>query len=161
MIAHTEVAMAVGAALIEREQFVSVAESSAGGLISATLLSVPGASAFYLGGAVVYTSRSRGLIFEKDELPPETRGATEDFAQRLALGAKTKMRSDWGLAETGATGPSGNPYGDPAGHAWVCVARPDGSTEARNVLTGSADRAANMSAFTEAALQLLLSTLTT
>lgn len=152
----TDLAAQAGAALIERREFVAVAESSTGGLISASLLSVPGASAYYLGGAVVYTGKSRGLVFERDELPPETRGATEDFAQRLALGAKAKMRSDWGLAETGATGPSGNPYGDPAGHSWVCVARPDGSTIARNVLTGSDDRAANMSAFSTAALELLL-----
>jgi len=69
------------------------------------------------------------------------------------------MRADWGLAETGATGPSGNPYGDPAGHAWVAVRRPDGTIVARNVLTGDSDRSANMSAFTAAGLELLLAEL--
>ncbi len=149
-------AAAAGAALVQRDQKVAVAESSAGGLISATLLTVPGASAFYLGGAVVYTARSRGLLFGRDELPPDTRGATEGFVQHLSLGARREMRADWGLAETGATGPSGNPYGDPAGHAWVGVARPDGATTARNVSTGSDDRVANMVRFATAALTLLV-----
>lgn len=156
MLEHTDLAARVGALLVERGQFVATAESSAGGLISATLLSVPGASAFCLGGAVVYTGRSRGLIFEKDALPADTRGATEAFAEHLAAGAAAKMRADWGLAETGATGPSGNPYGDPAGHAWVALCRPDGTTRAQHVLTGSNDRTANMERFTEAALTLLL-----
>ena len=156
---HAELAAEVGRALVARGESVAVGESSAGGLIAATLLSVPGASAFFMGGAVVYTGRSRGLLFDRDELPPETRGATEDFACALARNASSRMRSDWGLAETGATGPSGNPYGDPAGHAWVAVRRPDGTTLARNVTTGSDDRAANMEAFTAAALELLLSEL--
>ena len=159
MFEHGDLAARVGQALIERAESVAVGESSAGGLISSTLLSVPGASAFYMGGAVVYTGRSRGLLFERDELPPEMRGATEDFACALALNAASRMRSDWGLAETGATGPKGNPYGDPAGHAWVAVRRPNGSTVARNVTTGSNDRAANMHTFTGAALELLLAEL--
>lgn len=156
MIEHTDLAAHVGALLVERGQFVATGESSAGGLISATLLSVPGASAFCLGGAVVYTGRSRGLLFERDALPPDTRGGTEAFAGYLAIAAASKMRADWGLAETGATGPSANPYGDPAGHAWVALCRPDGTTRARHVLTGDNDRAANMERFTEAALTLLL-----
>jgi len=153
---HTDLAAEVGRALVAREEFVAVGESSAGGLISATLLSVPGASAFYLGGAVVYTARSRGLLFDRDELPDGMRGATEPFAEALATNAALRMRAEWGLAETGATGPTGNPYGDPAGHAWVAVRRPDGSTTARNVRTDQSDRVANMSAFTAAALTLLL-----
>ena len=144
----------VGDALRTRGQRIAVAESSAGGLISATILSIGGASAYYLGGAVVYTGRSRPLVL--DSIPEGTRGATEAFAELLARGARARMGSEWGLAETGATGPSANPYGDPAGHAWVAVARPDDSVVSRNVLTGSADRLANMAAFTGAALSLLL-----
>lgn len=144
----------VGAALQARNERVAVAESSAGGLISATLLSIGGASAHYLGGAVVYTGRSRPLVL--DEVPDGTRGATEDFVRLLAAGARQRMGAEWGLAETGATGPSGNPYGDPPGHAWVGVARPDGEIVTRNVLTGTDDRIANMAAFTRAALELLL-----
>lgn len=159
MFEHADLAAEVGRALHDRGESVAVGESSAGGLISATLLSVPGASAFYKGGAVVYTAHSRGLLFDREELPPDSRGATEDFACALARNAASRMRAEWGLAETGATGPSGNPYGDPAGHAWVAVRRPDGRTVAHNVTTGDSDRAANMSAFTEAALRLLLSEL--
>ncbi len=156
MIEDTELAASIGALLVERSEFVATAESSAGGLISATLLSVAGASRFCLGGAVVYTGRSRGLLFAKGELPADTRGATEAFAEHLAAAAAAKMGAAWGLAETGATGPSGNPYGDPAGHAWVAVRRPDGTTRAQHVLTGDNDRTANMQRFTKAALMLLL-----
>ena len=159
MFENADLAAHVGQALRDRGESVAVGESSAGGLISSTLLSVPGASAFYMGGAVVYTGRSRGLLFDRDELPADSRGATEDFACALARNAASRMRADWGLAETGAAGPSGNPYGDPAGHAWVAVRRPDGSTVARNVTTGDSDRSVNMNAFTEAALRLLLTEL--
>ncbi len=160
MLEHTGLAAHVGALLVARRQFVATGESSAGGLISATLLSVPGASAFCLGGAVVYTGRSRGLLFDADALPPDVRGATASFAEHLAVAAASKMGADWGLAETGATGPSGNGYGDPPGHAWVALCRPDGTTLAHHVLTGDDDRAANMARFTEAALTLLLGELT-
>ncbi len=156
MLEHTDLAARVGRLLVDRGQFVATGESSAGGLISATLLSVPGASAFCLGGAVVYTGRPRGLLFADDALPPDVRGGTEAFAGHLARAAAAKMRAHWGLAETGATGPSGNPYGGPAGHAWVALCRPDGTTRAQHVLTGDDDRAANMERFTEAALHLLL-----
>ena len=159
MFEHEGLAAQVGRALDDRGESVAVGESSAGGLISSTLLSVPGASAFYKGGAVIYTGHARGLLFDRDELPADSRGATEDFACALARNAAIRMRANWGLAETGAAGPSGNPYGDPAGHAWVAVRRPSGTTVARHVSTGNNDRSANMSAFTEAALKLLLSEL--
>lgn len=145
-----------GRALVERGERVGVAESSTGGLISAALLTVPGASAFYLGGAVIYTGRARGLMFGRDDLPADTRGATEDYASRLSLGATAKLKADWGISETGAAGPTGNPYGDPPGHSWVAVARPDGTTICRNVLTGNDDRATNMFLFAKDALELLV-----
>jgi len=151
----SETAARVGQELVAREQRVAVAESSSGGLVSAALLTVPGASAFYLGGSVIYTGRARGMLFERDDLPEGTRGATEDYAKRLSLGAAQKLRADWGLAETGATGPTGNPYGDPPGHSWVAVASPDGRATARVVATGDDDRSANMFRFAAAALELL------
>lgn len=145
----------IGRALVAAEQRVAVAESSSGGLVSAALLTVPGASAFYLGGSVIYTGRARGMLFERGDLPEGTRGATEDYAERLSLGATRKLRADWGLAETGATGPTGNPYGDPPGHSWVAVTNPDGEATARVVATGDDDRSANMFRFAAAALDLL------
>ena len=156
-----ELAQDIATLLIERKETVGVAESSAGGLISASLLSVPGASAYYLGGAVIYTGVSRRLLEGTLTVPEGTRGASEPFARLLAESVATKLGATWGVSETGAAGPTGNRYGDPAGHAWVAVACPDadGATEAFHVLTDSDDRAANMEAFAAAALGLFLQNL--
>lgn len=156
----TAIAAAVGARLVERGESVAVAESSAGGLISAALLSVGGASAYYRGGMVVYTlDGARALLAGATDVDPGRRGACEPFARYLAAAAAGKLGADWGVGETGATGPSGNPYGDPAGHAWVAVAGPGGLVRTEHQLTGSADRAANMDAFARAALQQLAAAL--
>lgn len=131
-------------------QTVGVAEGSAGGLISAALLSVPGASAYYRGGAVVYTAvASRAFIAGAVEVPAGMRGATEVFAQYLARSVAIKLDATWGIGEAGAAGPA-NPYGDPAGHCWVAVAGPQEQTH--HVLTGLEDRGENMVAFAVAAL---------
>ncbi len=151
-------ARAVGALLRERGETVAVAEGSAGGLISASLLSVPGASAYYLGGAVVYTRQaSRAWMSGAVDTPPGMRGATEVFATYLARSCRLKVEATWGIGEAGAAGPP-NPYGDPAGHCWVAVAGP--AESARHLLTGIDDREENMVAFAVGALQLLLDTLT-
>src|SRR5262245_9916451 len=148
-------AEAIAARLKARGETLAVAESSAGGLISGALLSVPGASAYFLGGAVVYTRQARrGLLAITDAAMQGIRSASEPYAALLARTVRERMAASWGLAETGATGPSGNRYGDPAGHACLAV---DGPT--RRVLTlatGSADREANMHAFTQRALETLL-----
>jgi PncC family amidohydrolase len=137
-----------------REQTLAVAESSSGGLISAALLAVPGASAYFLGGAVVYTGRARMRLLD---IPREAvagmRSASEPYALLLARTVRENFGADWGVAETGAAGPTGNPYGDAAGHSCLAVS---GSVEMAITLeTGSADRAANMQAFTRRALELL------
>lgn len=144
-----------GRLLKERGETVAVAEGSCGGLISAALLAVPGASAYYLGGSVIYTRNAlEGLLSGRVERPKKLRGATEPWALHMARGAKAHLDATWGIGEGGASGPSGNPYGDPSGHAWVAVS---GQTEvAKNVLTGLDDRQANMAAFAVAALQLLV-----
>lgn len=141
--------------LRERAETVGVAEGSCGGLISASLLGVAGASAYYLGGTVIYTAAAR-RAFVADAVPtPEgLRGATEEFAGYLARSAAVKLGSTWGIGEGGAAGPSGNPYGDPAGHAWVAVAGPGGLVRTRHVLTGSSGRQENMVSFAVAALEL-------
>lgn len=133
---------------------VAVAEGSCGGLISASLLAVPGASAYYAGGGIIYTMAARqAFIAGAVPIPPDLRGATEEFALYLARSASRKLGTTWGIGEGGASGPTGNRYGDPPGHAWVAVAGP---TEASShVLTGSADRRENMVAFAVAALSLL------
>jgi PncC family amidohydrolase len=145
----------VAARLQAKQHTIAVAESSTGGLISAALLAVPGASAYFLGGAVVYTGQARTALLE---IPASAlaglRPATEAYAQLIARHTRQRFASSWAIAETGATGPTGNRYGDPAGHSCIAVA---GVVEAAMTLeTGSADRAANMQAFTEAALNFLL-----
>ena len=145
----------VGRRLVERGETVAVAEGSCGGLVSAALLALPGASAYYRGGAVVYTGHAvRGLIAPAGVEPPEPmRGASEPFAAYLAESISVSLRATWGIGEGGATGPSGNSYGDPPGHCWVAVFGPQPMT--RHVLTGDDDRQANMTAFATAALGLL------
>jgi PncC family amidohydrolase len=144
-----------GARLKERNQTIAVAESSAGGLISAALLAVPGASAYFLGGAVVYTRLARAELLRVPESAlAGMRPATEPYALLLARTARERVGATWALAETGATGPTGNRYGDAAGHACLALVGP--VERATTLETGSADRVANMRAFARAALELLL-----
>jgi nicotinamide-nucleotide amidase len=144
--------------LIEREETVAVAESSTGGLIAAALLSVPGASAYFLGGAVVYTWASRAALLGISDSEMEgLRASTETYALLISKRVREHHGATWGLGETGATGPTGNRYGDAAGHTCIAVA---GQTERAITLeTGSADRRANMDAFAKRALELFLETI--
>jgi len=141
-----------------RGETIAVAESSAGGLISAALLAVPGASAYFLGGAVVYTRQARrALLSIPDAAMKGIRSASEPYAALAARTVKDQHGATWGLSETGATGPSGNRYGDPAGHACIGVAGP--SERVLTLETGSSDRRANMQAFAAKALATLLEAL--
>jgi PncC family amidohydrolase len=145
---------AVAGLLRERNQTVAVAESSAGGLINAILVAVPGASTYYLGGAVIYTAASRaGLLGITPAEMKDMRSASEPFAQLMARRMREKTRATWGLAETGATGPLGNRYGDAPGHACLAVSGPVESV--MTIETGSADREDNMHVFARKALELL------
>jgi nicotinamide-nucleotide amidase len=144
----------VGEKLKARGETVAVAESSAGGLIAAALLAVPGASAYFLGGAVVYTKQARGgLVGISDDDMKGLRSSSEPYAALLAERMRAKVNATWGLAETGAAGPSGNRYGDPAGHTCIAVAGPQ--TTALTYRTDSDDRYANMHAFAVKALETL------
>lgn len=146
--------------LKQRGETIAVCESAAGGLISSSLLSVPGASAYYLGGTVVYTiAASKALLAGAVEPPAGLRGATEAFARYQAQAIRARLATTWGTGETGATGPTPNRYGDPNGHAWVAVEGPVSRT--RHVLTGSDDRQANMTAFAVALLEELIAALET
>ena len=145
----------IAARLIERRQTIAVAESSTGGLISASLLAVPGASAYFLGSAVVYTRDARRILMDiPDEAMKGIRSASEAYAKLLASQIRQRFSSDWGLSETGATGPTGNRYGDAAGHSCMAVAGLKQS--AITLETGSADRIANMHVFAATALDLML-----
>ncbi len=148
-----ELAEPVGSLLKARGETVAVSESACGGLISAALLSVAGSSAYFLGGATVYTRTSRRMLLRFGEAEVVMRGASEEYVTLCARTIRDLMRADWSLAESGAAGPSGNRYGDPAGHVALAVSgRVSGS---RIVTTGSADREANMWAFAAAALTFL------
>jgi PncC family amidohydrolase len=147
-------AQRLAATLKAREQTIAVAEGAAGGLISAALLAVPGASAYFLGGAVVYTRIARrALLGLADDAFGPVRPATAEYSLRLARAIRDRFGASWAIAESGAAGPTGNRYGDAAGHAALAVAGP---REASRILeTASADREANMRAFAQAALELL------
>jgi len=148
----------IAALLRERRETIAVAESSTGGLISAALLGVAGASAYFLGGAVVYTRTARRALLDiTDEMMTGIRPSTEAYALLLARTARTRFSANWAVAETGATGPTGNRYGDAAGHS--CIAVAGAAERAITLETGSADRVGNMHAFSAAALDLLLEAL--
>ncbi len=146
----------IGAALKQRKETIAVAESSAGGLISASLLAVPGASAYFLGGSVVYTRQARAALLNipADALR-DIRPSTEAYAKLLARTARAQLDASWAIAETGATGPTGNRYGDAAGHVCIAVVGPQ-NERAITMETGIEDRVANMRAFAKKALELLV-----
>jgi PncC family amidohydrolase len=148
----------IAALLKERRETVSVAESSTGGLIAASLLGVAGASAYFVGGAVVYTQTARRALLDiPDSAMAGMRASTEAYALLLARTMRARHGTAWAVAETGATGPTGNRYGDAAGHS--CMAVVGAHERAITLETGSADRRANMLAFAVAALELLETTL--
>ena len=150
-----------GALLKERRETVAVGETSAGGLISASLLAVPGASAYFAGGAVTYSARSiRGLagISIGQMRADGIRSSSEAYALLLATAIRERHgKISWGLSETGAAGPDGNSYGDPPGH--TCMAVVGAVTLVRTLRTGSDDRVANMWVFAEATLKLFVEAL--
>ncbi|MDX1431676.1 MAG: CinA family protein [Gammaproteobacteria bacterium] len=147
----------LGALLTARGETVAVSESSTGGLVSAALLSVPGASAFFLGASVVYTGAAReAFLGLPRDLPSETRSASEPYASLCARTVRERLGTTWALAETGAAGPTGNRYGDAPGHCCIAVAGP--AEAVLTLETGIGEREQNMWAFARAALELLART---
>jgi len=152
------IAEQIAGKLIERHETIAVAESSTGGLISAALLAVPGASGYFLGGGVIYTRDARRILMDiPDEAMKGIRSASEPYAKLLASQIRQRFSSHWGLSETGATGPTGNRYGDAAGHSCMAVAGPRQAV--MTLETGSADRVGNMHVFAGTALTFLLKNL--
>ncbi len=150
----TPLAASVGALLKETEQTLAVTESSCGGLLSACLVSIPGASAYYRGGAVVYTRfAQRGLLQVPDSAMTGIRASSEPYALLNARTVRESLDTTWALSETGASGPTGNSYGDSAGHACIAVTGP--VERAITVETGDDNREANMWVFAKAAFDLL------
>ena len=148
------IAERIAARLKARGETIAIAESSTGGLISAALLAIPGASAYFLGGSVIYTRFARAAFLQiPDPLPDGMRASTEPYATLLARTVRERCEASWGLGETGATGPTGNRYGDAAGHTCIAIGGP--VLKVLTLETGSADRVANMRRFADEALQML------
>ena len=151
----TSLGAPAGALLKERQQNIAVAESSCGGLISAALVSVPGASEYYVGGSTIYTRvAQKGLLLVPNQTMEGMRASSEPYALLNARTIRDALGTVWGLAETGASGPAGNRYGDSAGHACFAVVGP--VEKVVTVETGDTDREKNMWVFAKAALDLLI-----
>lgn len=150
----SSMAATIGELLKQRQQTIAVAESAAGGLISASLVAIPGASAYYRGGAVVYTGAARqGLLRIAEDAMSGMRASTEPYALLKARTVRKLLGATWGLSETGASGPTGNRYGDAPGHACIAVSGP--VERVITLETGEAEREANMWVFAKKALELL------
>jgi PncC family amidohydrolase len=148
----------VAALLKRRGESVAVAESSTGGLIAAALLAMPGASAYFLGGAVVYTKAARAALLDiGDAEMAGLRPSTEPYALMIASRVRDKHGAVWGIGESGATGPTGNRYGDAAGHSCIAIVGPN--EKSITLETGKTDREGNMRAFAVRALELFVKTL--
>lgn len=148
-----ELATRVAAQLRARRETVAVAESSAGGLVAAALLAVPGASSYFLGGAVVYSRRAGKALLGL--VPADMQGLraeTEPYARLLAGKVRDSHRASWGLGESGAAGPSDSPAGDPAGRA--CLAVVGTTAHSHTVQTGHTARSVNMDLFARQLLAL-------
>ena len=150
----TTLAETVGELLIERKQTLAVSESSSGGLISAALLSISGASTYFMGGGVIYTHRARQILLEIDFADhPGVRSSSEPYALLAANTVRERLGTYWGLSETGAAGPRGNRYGDVAGHSCIAVSGP--VEKVITLETGLSDREENMWVFAEKSLKTL------
>jgi PncC family amidohydrolase len=151
-----EQALRIADLLRQRGEKVAVADGATGGLVAASLLTVPGALDFFVGGGVVYSFRARDVLFD---LPREAyagmRGASEDYALLQARAIRDNFGAQWGLAESGSVGGSSHPSGAPAGRSCAAVVGPGGFEFTRRTETGSDDRIANMEAFARAALETL------
>ena len=149
-----QMATEVGGLLKDRGETIAVSESSSGGLVSAALLAVPGASRYFMGGGVIYTHTARAVLLEIDfDDHPGVRSSSEPYAALAAAAIRDRLGTDWGLAETGAAGPSGNRYGDAAGHTCIAVAGP--VERVLTLETGLDDRERNMWLFAEKTLATL------
>ncbi len=154
----TSLAEKVGELLIERRQTLAVSESSSGGLISASLLSIPGASTYFIGGGVIYTHRARETLLEIDfKDHPGVRSSSEPYASLAAKTIRARLGAYWGLSETGAAGPKGNRYGDAAGHTCIAISGP--VEQVITLETGLSDREENMWLFAAKSLEILEQTI--
>ena len=147
-------AVEIGTRLTDRGETVAVAEATAGGLVSAALLSVGGASRYYAGGGVVYTLASRtALAGVPAEQYANYRGTTPEMLASLAESMRQRLGATWCIAESGTAGPTGGRFGSTPGRITIGVAGPVARTEVME--TGLSDREENMVEFATRALRYL------
>jgi len=121
----TSMSATVGALLKERQQTIAVTESSCGGLISASLVAVPGCSAFYVGGATIYTRTAQyGLLHVAESAFEGIQSSTEPYALMNSRNVRAALGTTWALSETGASGPTGGSHGNDPGHSCMAVVGP-------------------------------------
>ena len=147
-------AAGVLAALGARGQTLAVAESLTGGLLAATIVDVPGASAVFRGGLIVYATDLKASLAGVDGAVLAERGPVDpEVARQLARGAALRCGADWGLSTTGVAGPDPQD-GIPAGTVYIGLSDPDGHTVSRRLdLVG--DRPAVRRATVASALTLI------
>ncbi len=154
------IAARVAEMLRARGEKIAVTDGATGGLISASLLTVPGALSFYVGGGVIYSQRGRDVLFgEFGKAFGEPRSGTEEYTLIQARAIRDNFGAAWGIAESGAAGSSKHPRGLASGRSCCAVAGPNGIEATFITETDSDDRIANMQAFTRSALELLERTL--
>lgn len=140
--------------LVERRQTLASAESLTGGLIAATLVEIPGVSAVYRGGLVVYATDLKHTLAGVPERLLAERGAVDaEVARALASGTRERCTADWAVATTGVAGPEPQD-GKPVGLVFVAVAGPHGATVRELDLSGS--RASIRAQSAAAVLELLV-----
>ncbi|KAF2115543.1 competence/damage-inducible protein-like protein cinA [Lophiotrema nucula] len=152
-----EIVQEVATLLKERKETISVAETAAGGLISATLLSFPGASGYYKGGLTLYTLESRIAFAGWTEANKVGyKGPTPDIVAGLADHTRKTLGSTYTVSESGTAGPAGGTTKNRTpGYVALAVSSEKGTTT-REVDTGKGtDREANMVAFAVEGLKLV------
>lgn len=123
---------AVGQMLTARGLTLATAESCTGGLLADRITNVPGASAYYCGGMVVYgnAQKVRALGVEEEALR-EHGAVSEAVAKQLAVGVRLRLGTDLGISTTGIAGPGGGTPEKPVGTVWIGYADEQGTYAVR------------------------------
>ena len=148
----------IAAALLARRQTLATAESCTGGLLGGLLTSLPGCSAWYLGGIVAYSNLIKsGLLGVPDAVLAAHGAVSLETARAMAEGACAATGADYAISITGIAGPAGGTPEKPVGLVYIAVAAPHGTATFKHHFSGS--RADVRHAAAEAALRHLLDAL--
>ena len=152
---------AVGARFLAANMTCATAESCTGGLVGHLLTEISGSSAYFLGGAIVYSNEIKARVLGVDQQTLDTDGAVSyATAKQMAAGALKLYGVDVAVAITGIAGPGGGSPTKPVGLVFVHVAARDGYQRGERYVW-PADRSGNKLLSAQAALQMMLDYLTT